>query len=135
MACSSSKLACIAFLAIVATILVAPCTAQNLTQNSPKDYLDPHNAARAAVGVPPVTWDNTVAAWAQNYANSRRGDCKLVHSPSGRPRREPLRRHRRKLVGEGRREIVGGREAVLQLWQQLLHAGEGVRALQTGSVA
>ncbi|GJN10353.1 hypothetical protein PR202_ga28441 [Eleusine coracana subsp. coracana] len=49
--------------------------------------------------------------------------------------REPLRRHRRQLVGEGRREIVGGREAVLQLWQQLLHTGEDVRALHTGGVA
>ncbi|GJN10358.1 hypothetical protein PR202_ga28446 [Eleusine coracana subsp. coracana] len=59
-------------------------------QNSPQDYLDLHNAARAAVGVGPVTWDNTVAAWAQNYANSRRGDCALVHSPSGRPYGENL---------------------------------------------
>ncbi|GJN10360.1 hypothetical protein PR202_ga28448 [Eleusine coracana subsp. coracana] len=61
-----------------------------MAQNSQQDYLDLHNAARAAVGVGPVTWDNTVAAWAQNYANSRRGDCALVHSPNGRPYGENL---------------------------------------------
>ncbi|KQK20923.1 hypothetical protein BRADI_1g57580v3 [Brachypodium distachyon] len=49
-------------------------------QNSPQDFLDPHNAARADVGVGPVTWDDTVAAYAQSYADSRRGDCQLVHS-------------------------------------------------------
>ncbi|XP_020096396.1 pathogenesis-related protein PRB1-3-like [Ananas comosus] len=49
-------------------------------QNSPQDYVDAHNAARAAVGVGPVTWDDTVAAYAQNYANERIGDCQLVHS-------------------------------------------------------
>ncbi|KAK3124374.1 hypothetical protein QOZ80_7BG0585710 [Eleusine coracana subsp. coracana] len=59
-------------------------------QNSQQEYLDLHNAARAAVGVGPVTWDNTVAAWAQNYANSRRGDCALIHSPNGRPYGENL---------------------------------------------
>ncbi|KAJ0077475.1 hypothetical protein Patl1_36325 [Pistacia atlantica] len=32
---------------------------------------------------PPVTWDNTVAAFAQNYANQRIGDCALVHSGGG----------------------------------------------------
>ncbi|KAK2987452.1 hypothetical protein RJ640_018589 [Escallonia rubra] len=49
-------------------------------QNSPQDYLDAHNSARANVGVGAMTWDNTVAAYAQNYANQRIGDCNLVHS-------------------------------------------------------
>ncbi|GJN24437.1 hypothetical protein PR202_gb12175 [Eleusine coracana subsp. coracana] len=86
MACSSSKLACIAFLAIVATVLVAPCAAQNF----PQDFVNLHNAAREEVGVDPVTWNDTVAAWAQNYANSHQEDCKLMHSPSGRPYGENL---------------------------------------------
>ncbi|KAJ0010608.1 hypothetical protein Pint_34070 [Pistacia integerrima] len=47
------------------------------------DYVNAHNSARATVGVEPVTWDNTVAAFAQNYANQRIGDCPLVHSHSG----------------------------------------------------
>ncbi|CAM0958554.1 unnamed protein product [Alopecurus aequalis] len=49
------------------------------------DYLDPHNAARADVGVGPVSWDETVAAYAQAYAEQRRGDCQLIHTPAGRP--------------------------------------------------
>ncbi|KDP36353.1 hypothetical protein JCGZ_09850 [Jatropha curcas] len=49
-------------------------------QDSPQDYVNVHNTARAAVGVDPVTWDNTVAAYARNYANQRIGDCRLVHS-------------------------------------------------------
>jgi pathogenesis-related protein 1 len=48
--------------------------------DSQEDYLTAINAARAKVGVPPVTWDDTVAAYARNYANQRIGDCNLVHS-------------------------------------------------------
>nr|GLL28573.1 pathogenesis-related leaf protein 4-like [Ipomoea trifida] len=51
-------------------------------QNSPQDYLDAHNAARAAVGVGPMTWDAAAAAYAQNYANIRSADCSLTHSNS-----------------------------------------------------
>ena len=51
-----------------------------LAQDSKEDYLNAHNAARADVGVPSLTWDDTVAAYAQNYANQRIGDCNLVHS-------------------------------------------------------
>ncbi|TVU40949.1 hypothetical protein EJB05_14435, partial [Eragrostis curvula] len=75
MASSSSKLACFA-LALAAAVLAAPCSAQN----SQQDYLDPHNAARSDVGVGPVSWDDTVAAYAQSYAAQRQGDCKLQHS-------------------------------------------------------
>ncbi|XP_031129569.1 pathogenesis-related protein 1A-like [Ipomoea triloba] len=51
-------------------------------QNSPQDYLDAHNAARGAVGVQSITWDDQVAAYAQSYANQRSGDCRLIHSGS-----------------------------------------------------
>uniref|UniRef100_A0A7N2MZW1 SCP domain-containing protein n=1 Tax=Quercus lobata TaxID=97700 RepID=A0A7N2MZW1_QUELO len=51
-------------------------------QNSQQDYLNAHNVARAQVRVPNITWDSTVATYAQNYANSRIGDCNLVHSNS-----------------------------------------------------
>ncbi|XP_019170405.1 PREDICTED: pathogenesis-related protein 1A-like [Ipomoea nil] len=53
-------------------------------QNSRQDFLDAHNAARAAVGVGPMTWDTTVEAYAQNYANRRAADCSLTHSGSFR---------------------------------------------------
>ena len=49
-------------------------------QNSAQDYISLHNKARATVGVGPMTWNNTVAAYAQSYANKRINDCALVHS-------------------------------------------------------
>ncbi|XAR73014.1 hypothetical protein NMG60_11019856 [Bertholletia excelsa] len=52
-------------------------------QNSPQDYVKAHNAARAQVGVGPIAWDDTVAAFAQDYANKRAGDCRMVHSGGG----------------------------------------------------
>lgn len=49
-------------------------------QNTPQDYLNTHNTARAQVGVPNLVWDTTVATYAFNYANARKGDCNLIHS-------------------------------------------------------
>jgi pathogenesis-related protein 1 len=43
-------------------------------------FLDGHNKARAEVGVPPLKWNNTVAAYARKYANTRIADCNLEHS-------------------------------------------------------
>ncbi|KAJ1287638.1 hypothetical protein BS78_02G026000 [Paspalum vaginatum] len=78
MACSSTLAArlALALAAIAVAAMAPPCTAQN----SPQDYVDLHNAARADVGVGPVSWDDTVAAYAQSYAAQRQGDCQLVHS-------------------------------------------------------
>ncbi|KAK1402041.1 pathogenesis-related protein 1-like [Heracleum sosnowskyi] len=52
----------------------------SLAQNSPQDFLDPHNAARGEVGVGPLEWDDTLANYASNYANQHSGDCVLQHS-------------------------------------------------------
>ena len=60
--------------------LASAMAAAVAAQTSPQDFVDPHNAARADVGVGPVSWDDTVAAYAQGYAEQRRGDCQLVHS-------------------------------------------------------
>ncbi|XP_022973608.1 basic form of pathogenesis-related protein 1-like [Cucurbita maxima] len=49
-------------------------------QNAPGDYLALHNRARAEVGVGPMQWSNTVAAYAQAYAEKRKGDCAMIHS-------------------------------------------------------
>ncbi|GER36387.1 pathogenesis-related protein 1 [Striga asiatica] len=49
-------------------------------QNSPKDFVDAHNAARAEVGVQPLVWDSKVEAFAENYANERSQDCAMQHS-------------------------------------------------------
>ncbi|KAI3807849.1 hypothetical protein L1987_23785 [Smallanthus sonchifolius] len=49
-------------------------------QSSPQDYVNAHNAARAQVGVENMAWNPNLAAYAQNYANQRIGDCNLIHS-------------------------------------------------------
>ncbi|KAF9665900.1 hypothetical protein SADUNF_Sadunf16G0172900 [Salix dunnii] len=49
-------------------------------QDSPQDFLNAHNAARASVGVGPMIWDDTVAAFARSYINGLTGICILVHS-------------------------------------------------------
>ncbi|KAJ8447501.1 hypothetical protein Cgig2_019495 [Carnegiea gigantea] len=49
-------------------------------QNSPQDFLDAHNAARAAVGVGDMEWSDEVAAYAEQYANQRIDDCAMQHS-------------------------------------------------------
>ncbi|XP_021776180.1 pathogenesis-related protein 1A-like [Chenopodium quinoa] len=62
---------------IIATLAFARvCHAQN----SPQDYVDAHNAARAEVGVENIEWDDELAAYAQQYANQRMDDCALEHS-------------------------------------------------------
>ncbi|ONH92096.1 hypothetical protein PRUPE_8G155000 [Prunus persica] len=48
--------------------------------NPHQDFVDEHNRARAAVGVGPIRWNDTVAAYAQNYANTRIRGCDMEHS-------------------------------------------------------
>ncbi|ONK69538.1 uncharacterized protein A4U43_C05F24030 [Asparagus officinalis] len=40
-----------------------------------------HNEARRAAGVPPLVWDAKLTRYAKVYANQRRHDCQLIHSP------------------------------------------------------
>uniref|UniRef100_A0A0D9WQG3 SCP domain-containing protein n=1 Tax=Leersia perrieri TaxID=77586 RepID=A0A0D9WQG3_9ORYZ len=49
-------------------------------QNAPHDFLQPHNEARAEVGVAKLSWDSALAAYARNYAKKRSSDCALKHS-------------------------------------------------------
>jgi len=73
----SNKLAVLLVsLAMAAATAVHPSYAQN----SPQDYLTPHNNARAAVGVGPVTWSTKLQQFAESYAAQRAGDCRLQHS-------------------------------------------------------
>ncbi|CAN6270719.1 unnamed protein product [Urochloa humidicola] len=46
------------------------------------ELLSVHNAARQAVGVPPLAWSPQIAGYAKSFAQTRRGDCA--------PRRSPL---------------------------------------------
>ncbi|XP_076928936.1 pathogenesis-related leaf protein 4-like [Bidens hawaiensis] len=55
--------------------------ANNCDANSkPDDYVKAHNVARKEVGLDPITWNETVAKFAQYYANKRIADCALIHS-------------------------------------------------------
>ncbi|BFG42185.1 hypothetical protein CerSpe_284590 [Prunus speciosa] len=67
-------------LCIVLLCLVSLVLHPSHAQNSQQDYLNAHNVARKQVSVPNITWDSTVEAYAQNYANSRAAECNLVHS-------------------------------------------------------
>ena len=53
------------------------------TQDSPQDYVNAHDVARSRVGIQAVAWDETVAAFAQDYANQRKFDCQLIHYGGG----------------------------------------------------
>ncbi|KAJ1403693.1 Ves allergen [Sesbania bispinosa] len=66
------SLLCILGLALMAHVVQA--------QDSATDFLNAHNAARSKVGVPPLAWNESVAAFAKNYADQRKGDCQLIHS-------------------------------------------------------
>ncbi|TYH33397.1 hypothetical protein ES332_D13G056200v1 [Gossypium tomentosum] len=65
---------------VTATVAVAPNPASAENGSSPQDFLNVHNAACAAVGVRPITWNNVVATYAADYAEKRISDCGLVHS-------------------------------------------------------
>ncbi|KAF7802781.1 pathogenesis-related protein 1-like [Senna tora] len=49
-------------------------------QDSPQDFINAHNRARAEVGVGPISWHESVASYARNYLSQFKGSCKMVHS-------------------------------------------------------
>ncbi|XP_023642278.1 pathogenesis-related protein 1 [Capsella rubella] len=63
-------------LAALVGVLVVPSKAQD----SPQDYVNAHNQARAQVGVGPMQWDEGIAAYARSYVDRLKGDCNSVHS-------------------------------------------------------
>lgn len=79
------KITIICLILAIALLNIYPCHAQN----TPQDFVKAHNEARAQVSVPPLEWDNALAAYAQNYAKNRSlHDCQLRHS--GGPHGENL---------------------------------------------
>ncbi|THG14181.1 hypothetical protein TEA_020274 [Camellia sinensis var. sinensis] len=73
MALSKISLAIVSFMALT-------MAHHSLAQNSPRDFLAAHNAVRDQIGIKPLAWNNTVAAYAENYAKLRSADCNLQHS-------------------------------------------------------
>ncbi|XP_017984232.1 PREDICTED: L-type lectin-domain containing receptor kinase IX.1 [Theobroma cacao] len=55
------------------------------SQDLPQDFLNAHNAARKEVGVPSMTWDNVLEAYALNYSKGKIDNCQLVRAvgPTG----------------------------------------------------
>ncbi|KAI3958838.1 hypothetical protein MKX01_023514 [Papaver californicum] len=52
----------------------------------PPEYnltLQRHNEARDAVGVAPLEWSETIAAYARDWADQRVADCRPLHSTGG----------------------------------------------------
>ncbi|CAF2137313.1 unnamed protein product [Brassica rapa] len=45
-----------------------------------RQFLDPHNAIRSRLGLPPLVWDGKLASYATWWANQRRYDCSMTHS-------------------------------------------------------
>jgi pathogenesis-related protein 1 len=86
-------------LAIISLVSLATVLHHAHAQDSPQDFLNAHNSARASVGVGPMRWDNTVAAFARSYINGLRDGCRMVHS--GGPYGENLAWGRPDLAGTG----------------------------------
>ncbi|XP_052193942.1 pathogenesis-related protein PRB1-2-like [Diospyros lotus] len=61
-------------------IMVLAMVHLSIAQNSPEDYLEQHNAARANVGVKPLVWNKTLEEYAENYSTERSTNCNMVHS-------------------------------------------------------
>ncbi|CBG71558.1 putative extracellular protein [Streptomyces scabiei 87.22] len=72
--------------AITATTATAPGAAGSVAPPARPsqigDFLTVVNEARADVGVPPLVWDESVAAHARRWARVRVADCELIHSNS-----------------------------------------------------
>ncbi|KAI4295271.1 hypothetical protein L6164_035334 [Bauhinia variegata] len=67
-------------ISLVPLIVLLSLLRGSYAQNSPQDFVNAHNRARAQVGVGPMIWDERVASYARNYLNQLRGSCKMVHS-------------------------------------------------------
>ncbi|KAL8166780.1 hypothetical protein V2J09_008279 [Rumex salicifolius] len=73
-------------LSLVILFTVLTCTEAAAAENTTKEFLDVHNAARAAVGVAPLTWNDTLAAFASGFASRVKVHCDnslRSHGPYG----------------------------------------------------
>ncbi|GJM85007.1 hypothetical protein PR202_ga00734 [Eleusine coracana subsp. coracana] len=56
------------------------CGFNRSAQAAPQDFLNPQNVARGMLGIGMLSWDSSVAAYAQGYAEKRMRDCKKIYS-------------------------------------------------------
>jgi len=79
-----SRLAAVACLAVSGAVFLSPAA---LGQNNPpsvalaKEMLAAHNAVRAKAGVPPLTWSDDLAKYAQEWANTLLARDRFAHRP------------------------------------------------------
>ncbi|PQM33132.1 basic form of pathogenesis-related protein 1-like [Prunus yedoensis var. nudiflora] len=52
----------------------------NLSKEEIDGFVEEHNKARAEVGNGPLKWNETLAKYAQDYADNRVDDCAMEHS-------------------------------------------------------
>ncbi|CAN8326790.1 unnamed protein product [Cochlearia groenlandica] len=61
--------------------LITSSKYKTLTRNTiQQQFLQPHNALRANLRLPPLKWSNNLSLYAARWAKTRLGDCNLVHS-------------------------------------------------------
>ncbi|KAL5560886.1 hypothetical protein UlMin_030633 [Ulmus minor] len=78
----STKLSLLAITSLIGLFLTSqafPAKNRQLISEQ-QDFVAAHNVARKAVGVGLINWNDTVAAYAQNYAERRMNDCDMEHS-------------------------------------------------------
>ncbi len=61
-------------------VAAPPDTGSNITPAERDEILAQHALFRAEVGEPPLTWDNTIAAGAQEWADAKEADGQFEHS-------------------------------------------------------
>ncbi|XP_010943945.1 pathogenesis-related protein PRB1-2-like [Elaeis guineensis] len=62
-------------------IVSAICLSTIHLAQAQNEYLGPHNAARAALGLPRMSWNQNLANFAQRYASQRVRDCRPIPPP------------------------------------------------------
>jgi pathogenesis-related protein 1 len=65
----------------VAAVLLAPGSNFGNPDREPGAFLAVHNAARAAVGAPPLQWNSKLAAYAQDWAKQLARSGRFEHRP------------------------------------------------------
>ncbi|XP_042486765.1 pathogenesis-related protein 1B-like [Macadamia integrifolia] len=65
---------------VVVVVVVVDARPPPLVANFEKEMVEEHNKVRSSMGISPLTWNATVAAYAVGYVKQRSRDCELVHS-------------------------------------------------------
>ncbi|GFP89705.1 pathogenesis-related protein pr-1 [Phtheirospermum japonicum] len=68
------------FCFILISLCLTTSTNAGVPKNAARQFMGMQNAARAALGLPPLIWDQKLVQYARSYARQRREDCALEHS-------------------------------------------------------